>query len=356
MADGIFEVEAKAFVGFVAPQTSLSLAISPNPTIAGATGTATVRFNRVNANCGDIIGGANRPTTSGAVCIDTATGNTLLVNNGTVLNGNVVYLIQDTNVAQWATQQPNVANPVVPTNLSGFVTSPNQTVVRCGFPAATSTYAPFGTFNPGGSSIFTSGVLASYFGGCETTVATYRAIQPGVTNITATFTPDPPGAYGQNLIAGSSVPPQYAILGAPLGVGFNNVANPSSTRGLEVNGAGGRCPAGEGLQQHLPDRDGVRERVRGAREPLGQPDCPVGISGGVEHVPWLEPAGGPERPCRRDAAAADLRLRQQSVVARPAGGVSSRLVLRDAPAGGPFKGRRPEPDSFHPPKQVHFGQ
>jgi hypothetical protein len=237
VADGIIEIEAKALVAFVAPVVTVNLGLSPNPVVVGATGIATSRFNRTV-----VCAGAT------TICIDPTTGLPIAINLGSVLNGSVVYTIDDSSIATWAAAAPT-ASTATPSSTAGFQTNANQAVVRCGFfPTTTLPSAGFPS---------TTGGLANFFGGCETTQATYLGKVAGFTNISATFIPDLPGAYGNasgfiGSTAGIALPPGVAGVGnspssvaASLGAlagQYANTGNPTSIRALEVVGA---APVGD---------------------------------------------------------------------------------------------------------------
>jgi hypothetical protein len=185
-AAGIQSRQARANVGFIAPIIVPSLLLSPNPVVVGATGTATVRFNR-SANCSAAFGAGS--IQGGQVCIDPTTGTPIIFNFGSALNGNVILTIANNAAAVWAES----VTPQTPSSLAstGFIATAAQVIRRCGFFATTGI---IGGLNQVPS---TTGALANFFGGCDTVSATYRGVLPGVTNITATFIPDLPGAFGQ---------------------------------------------------------------------------------------------------------------------------------------------------------------
>jgi hypothetical protein len=213
---GVQERETAANVFFIAPNpcegtTGCSLLLNPNPVNVGATGIATMRFGRSMVECGvAIVGGISLP------CVDPTTGLPLLLNFGSILNGNVVFTIADSLVASWVGAQPTATTPA-PSSAGGFTTTANTTIVRCGF---------FPTLAiPGvGSSPFAGGQppLAQFFGGCEDARATYRGNNPGITSVSASFIPDLPGATG--LL--SALPP----------ANFPQASTFTSNRALEVIG------------------------------------------------------------------------------------------------------------------------
>lgn len=209
-AAGGVEIETSTSVAFIAPAVTLSsLDLNPNPVAKGGTGTATVRFNRTVLICG----------LNGVFCVNPTTGLPIAIERGSQLNGNVVFTIDNTAIASWAGTQPTAA--ALPASTSGtFITTANQTIVRCGFFPTRG--APASGFPS------TTGSLVNFFGGCDSAAATYQGNEPGVANVTATFVPDLPGAFGTSLIPGVSQS-QTALLGA-----FGGAVNPSITRTLEV--------------------------------------------------------------------------------------------------------------------------
>lgn len=216
-AAGILNRQTLANVGFIAPVIVPNLLLSPNPVVVGATGTATVRFNRTG-NCSAAFGGLNFQ--GGNTCIDPTTGAPIFFNIGSSLNGNVVLTIANNAHAAWA--EAVTASPLTSPAVAGFTATAAQVVRRCGnFP----TSAIVSTL---GQVPSTTGPLASFFGGCETVNAVYRGVLPGVTNITATFVPDLPGAFGQAVgVTGSTA----ALLGL---FGSGTGAFATSQRVLEV--------------------------------------------------------------------------------------------------------------------------
>jgi hypothetical protein len=211
------ERETAANVFFVAPNPcagtfGCSLLLNPNPVAVGQTGTATLRFQREFLSCGGVI-----------ICVDPTTGAPIVVNNGSILNGQVVFTIADSLVASWVVAQPSATTPA-PSSTAGFTTTANQTIVRCGFFPTTT--LPSGAI----STPFIGGAqpLAQFFGGCESAVATYRGNNPGLTAVNATFIPDLPGATG--------------ILSALTPANFPTQSTFQSNRGLEVIGV---APVGD---------------------------------------------------------------------------------------------------------------
>jgi hypothetical protein len=184
-----------------------------NPTVrVGEIGTATLRFGREFLSCGANI-----------ICVDPTTGAPLVVNQGSILNGTVVFTIADSNIASWVNAQPTAARPV-PSSTSGFVTTANTTLVRCGFFPTTT--LPSGTV----STPFQGGAqpLSQFFGGCESASAQFRGNNPGFTAVNAAFIPDLPGAT--------------PILGALPPANFTQATTFQSTRTLTVIGA---APVGD---------------------------------------------------------------------------------------------------------------
>lgn len=213
---GIDEVEGSFVVGWVAPAVVPSLLLSPNPVVAGATGTATVRFNR-SANCAAAFGTGS--IQGGTVCIDPTTGQPIIFNFGSILNGNVVLTIANTAHAVWAES----VTPQTPSSFqsTGFTATAAQVTRRCGF------FPTTGIISTAGQVPATTGPLANFFGGCDTVSAVYRGVLPGVTNITATFIADLPGSWGSNALSlTQQVTPLIGLFG---NVGFN-----TSQRVLEV--------------------------------------------------------------------------------------------------------------------------
>jgi hypothetical protein len=214
---GVPERETAASVFFVAPNpcagtVGCSLLLSPNPVTVGQTGTATMRFGREFLACG-----------TGIICVDPTTGGPILVNQGSILNGQVVFTIADSVIATFVAAQPTATTPA-PSSTTGFTTTANQTIVRCGFFPTTT--LPSGAVN----TPFIGGAapLSNFFGGCETATATYRGVAPGLTAINASFIPDLPGATG--------------ILSALPPANFPQQTTFQSSRTLEVIGA---APVGD---------------------------------------------------------------------------------------------------------------
>ncbi|MBI2761831.1 MAG: hypothetical protein HYX51_10455 [Chloroflexi bacterium] len=207
------------FLFGTAPRTSaqaapVALDITLQQVTAGSTGTATARFNRI-FSCAAVFGTVVQ---GGLACIDPTTGLPIAFTTGSILNGNVVFTISNPEIATWVNAQPNTSQPA-PSATGGFVATASQVVVRCGFFPTTGAPA---TGVPG-----TTGPINNFFGGCDSASAQYRGLRPGVTQITATFVPDLPGAFGSG-VAGLS-PSIAALLGL-----FQGSGNPSVTRTLEV--------------------------------------------------------------------------------------------------------------------------
>lgn len=214
---GAAEIEVAGTVAFIAPLVTVNLLLNPNPIVVGATGTATARFNRGVLLCG-----------TGLFCVDPTTGLPILVNNGSVLNGSTIFTIDNSLVASWVGAAGT--NPGSLPATAGFTVTANQIVTRCGFFPTTG--VPAAGF-PG-----TGAALGSYFGGCESNSATYRGNNPGVANISATFVPDLPGAYGaggafSTILPTATLNQNYTALLGLFGIG----QNPTAVRALEVTGA-----------------------------------------------------------------------------------------------------------------------
>jgi hypothetical protein len=185
---------------------TLNLLLSPNPVATGATGTATVRFNRSFFFGGELL-------------IDPTTGLPIAINLGNPLNGTVIFESSNTAVASFTT---GVLTTTTGTSAGGAstvataganVTSGSATV-RCGTVAAARV----------------GGLLADFFGGCDSVQVAYRGNAPGVSTITATFLSDLPNAFGTTgAVAGNL----QGLLTA-----FNSIATNSIARDLEVVGAG----------------------------------------------------------------------------------------------------------------------
>jgi hypothetical protein len=225
-AAGILERETVANVGFIAPIVVPSLLLSPNPVAVGGTGTATVRFNRsINCQAAFNTGLLAPPSLTGInggnVCIDPTTGQPIIFNFGSTLNGNVILTISDTTIAQWneAVTPTNIASP----QSTGFTSTVAQVVRRCGF------FPTTGIVSTGGQFPSVTGSLSNFFGGCDTVNAVYKGITAGFTNISATFIPDLPGAFGN---ATGVTAPAAAFLGL-----FANGSFATSSRVLTVENA-----------------------------------------------------------------------------------------------------------------------
>ncbi|MBI2760345.1 MAG: hypothetical protein HYX51_02830, partial [Chloroflexi bacterium] len=228
-AAGIREIEGTANVAFVAPLVTVSLLLSPNPVVVGATGTATARFNRT-FNCAAAFGVT---IAGGLACIDPTTGLPIAFNFGSALNGSVVFTIDNTAIASWV--DAVTSTPVALPQVSGFIGTAAQVIKRCGFFPTTglpATGVP--GLNPFGP---VSGPLANFFGGCDSASAVYRGNIAGVAQVSATFVPDLPGAFGTSLVGLS--PNVTSLLGL-----FGGSSQPFQTRTLEVV-----APAPSGLVQ-----------------------------------------------------------------------------------------------------------
>jgi len=195
----IDELEGSFVVAFVAPRPNLNLLLSPNPVSVGQDTTATLRLNRVVINCG-----------VGIFCVDPTTGLPLLTNTSSILNGTVVFTIDNTAIArfQQAGVQPNVAGTTVGTAVIGTA---NQVAVRCG---------PL-------SSVV--GSFESFFGGCDTASANIRALAAGIATVSAVFIPDLPGAVSSVALGGT---PTAATIGNL--TSFAGLGVPTDSRQLQV--------------------------------------------------------------------------------------------------------------------------
>lgn len=166
---------------------------------------------------------------AGLFCVDPTTGLPIFANAGSVLNGSTIFTIDNSLVASWTGAAGT--NPGSLPSTAGFTVTANQVVARCGFFPTTG--LPAAGF-PG-----TGPNLGSFFGGCESNSATYRGNNPGVTNISATFVPDLPGAYGVAGVLGTTIAPSPVLpqnFTALLG-GLGLAQNPTAVRALEVTGA-----------------------------------------------------------------------------------------------------------------------
>ena len=205
-AAGIQEREGAFNVGFIAPGVNVNLLLNPNPGIVGGTTTATARFNRTT-DCAVATGAATN------VCLDPTTGLPQLFNLGSVLNGNVVFTIDNSLIARFTDDVTQ--NPASAPQQAGFFGSPNQTIRRCGlFP--TSGLPSLGALpSTIGGFAFPAGYsLINFFGGCDSVTATLRNLNPGAAIIAATFEPDLPGAAGSPIPFGGN-----ASLGSVLNAG-----------------------------------------------------------------------------------------------------------------------------------------
>jgi hypothetical protein len=216
------ELEASGFVAFVAPAVGVSLTLNPNPVAVGQTGTATAFLNQLFVpNCGTIA------------CVDPATGLPITVgaNPGSILNGIVVFTIDNTAIARFNQVLGTItATGATPLNQGVFATA-NQVAQLCG------------AFSGGSTTIFqniggASSPLAAFFGGCTQAVTTYLGVEQGVANVSATFIPFLPGVSTlTSAITGTSS--GFAL--GPGFQGFNFFApgiGPASTfRQLQVAGA-----------------------------------------------------------------------------------------------------------------------
>ncbi len=187
-AAGIRPVESTAGVAFVAPTIDIAVAMSTTFTVPGVAGSITA-----------VLSVAGLPCVK-ATCIDPVTGQPIAVRPGSVLSGSVIFAMDNPGVAAWTGAGP------------GGTVAAGQAVVRCGRPASRST-----------------GPFAAFFRGCAGVSATFRTTAVGVTDITATFVPDLPGATGAGPDA---IAP--ASSAAPLTGLFGRAVRPSALETLEV--------------------------------------------------------------------------------------------------------------------------
>ena len=212
-AAGIQEVEGRTEVAFVAPAlAALGLTLVPNPVAPGQTGTATVTF----------AGGTPIPCSRGTViffCVDPNTGLPLTIGLGSQLSGEVIFEIDNTNVAFWLGAGPaGTAAAIAGTGQTvqqvAQATQLNRIAVRCG-PATTAVTTAATTAI--GTTVT---ALQPFFAGCTSASAIYQGNTPGTTTVRATFIPDLPGAFG-GTVAG--VPARFAAL-----LGTFRVAGPAT--------------------------------------------------------------------------------------------------------------------------------
>ncbi len=203
---------------------------------ASSCGVATVRFNRVFVQCASAVPSPGLSGISGgSFCLDPATGGVLTATLGSILNGTVYFTIDDPSIATWVNAQPTATQPA-PSSTAGFVTSAQQTAVRCGFFPTTTNPFPFTNSPP------IQNPLLGYFGGCESASATYRGLAPGMTRVTATFVPDLPGAFGAgtpSLALGQPFGTSLSFLGLPPSISpllgaFAGASQPSASSVLSV--------------------------------------------------------------------------------------------------------------------------
>jgi hypothetical protein len=195
----IAELEGSFVVAFVAPRPNLDLNLSPNPVSVGQDTTATLRLNRVVINCG-----------VGIFCVNPTTGLPLLTNTSSILNGTVVFTIDNTAIARF--QQPGVQTNTAGTTVgTAVVGSAGQVTVRCG------TLSDF------------AGSFESFFGGCDTATANIRALVAGTTTVSAAFIPDLPGAISSVALGGAVTPATVGSL-----TNFGGLGVPVATRQLQV--------------------------------------------------------------------------------------------------------------------------
>jgi hypothetical protein len=215
------ELETSGFVTFVAPAVGVSLTLNPDPVQVGMTGTATAFLNQLFIpNCGTVA------------CVDPATGLPITVgaNPGSVLNGLVVFTVGDTAIARF--NEPTVTATAGTTLNVGVFATANQVAKLCG------------AFSGGSTAVFTniggaSAPLAPFFGGCTQVSTTYVGVNPGTTQIAASFIPFLPGV--SSLTSAISGP---STSGFALGPGFQtfNFFSPgigpaTAFRVLQVAGA-----------------------------------------------------------------------------------------------------------------------
>jgi hypothetical protein len=177
------EFEVVGRVRFVAPVVTLTLSLDPNPVAVGATTRATANLLTVTAaNCAAINPAAV------TTCIDPSTGRviTSFSDAGSVLNGIVVFSVDNTAIAQFV--EPGIANAGT-TLQTGVVATASQVIRECGAFSGQRNTTPFSLV--GG---FAAEPIANFFGGCQTATATLRGINPGSTNVAASFVPFLPGA------------------------------------------------------------------------------------------------------------------------------------------------------------------
>jgi hypothetical protein len=208
-AAGIHEAEVARDAAFVAPPVSLGLFVSPNPVAAGATGRATLRFNRAVTFASDLL-------------INPETGAPLFINTGTPLNGTVTFTSSAPNVAAFtdglASGEQVVTGTVTGANQQGMTVATAATArVRCG--SATPAVQ-------GAATAVTVANFRTFFGGCDSVAVRYRGVSLGTTTITATFVADLPGAFG-------AVGPLAGNVQA-LVDRFSGLSTNSTTRTLEV--------------------------------------------------------------------------------------------------------------------------
>jgi hypothetical protein len=215
------EIEASGFVTFVAPAVGVSLTLNPDPVAVGQTGTATAFLNQLFIpNCGTIA------------CVDPATGLPITVgaNPGSILNGLVVFTIDNTAIARFNESASVTASAGTTLNVGTFATA-GQVAKLCG------------AFSGGSTAVFqniggASSPLAAFFGGCTQVATTYLGVEQGATNVAAAFIPFLPGVTTlTSAITGTSS-------GFALGPGFQSFnffapgIGPASTfRVLQVAGA-----------------------------------------------------------------------------------------------------------------------
>jgi hypothetical protein len=179
-----------------------------------AEGTATLSFNVFSAFTGVVSSlSSGLVSTDTVVLVDPTTGRVIPNVAGTRLNGTAIFEIDNTAIASF------VGAATTTTGTSNV--SAGSATTRCGTVATNRT----------------STILGDFFGGCDSVSVKYRGVAPGSTNITATFLPDLPGAFGG---------PEVRGVAGGLGTGAGNIQallggftiTNSITRQLEVVGVG----------------------------------------------------------------------------------------------------------------------
>lgn len=220
-------------VAFVAPQAVLDLTLAPNPVSAGGTSTVgTATSDGVATLTLNPTFGANvfRDPITNTPFLDPVTGLPLLLNTGSILNGSVIFTIDNTAIARFVgsglstlgtTTTPGVTNTV-----SAVASTSDTVIVRCGTLAQSLAVGVAGTVQASVSG------LAPFFGGCRTASVGYRGIVAGSANITATFVPDLPGAVNSGNLAGLGL--TTAAFTGFSSLNFGGFSPSSITRQLQV--------------------------------------------------------------------------------------------------------------------------